>query len=101
MPADSERELGLYAVPTISVGATIGSGTFVLPGLAAEIAGPAVALAYLPAGLLALPAARRTAAGGGSPSEVPGQYGMMRNPWGSRNPRTRNSVAATPADASA
>ncbi len=57
MPADLERDLGLYAVLTISIGAMIGSGIFVLPGLAAKIAGPAVVLAYLLAGLLVLPAA--------------------------------------------
>ena len=32
-----ERDLGLYAVFTISIGAMIGSGIFVLPGLAATI----------------------------------------------------------------
>ena len=51
------RDLGLYAVFTISVGAMIGSGIFVLPGLATAIAGPAVALAYLLAGLVVLPSA--------------------------------------------
>ncbi|MFB6123365.1 MAG: amino acid permease [Haloferacaceae archaeon] len=57
MPKDLERDLGLYAVLTISIGAMIGSGIFVLPGLASKIAGPAVILAYLLAGLLVLPAA--------------------------------------------
>ncbi|MBT8165218.1 MAG: universal stress protein [Acidimicrobiia bacterium] len=52
-----ERDLGLYAVFTISVGAMIGSGIFVLPGLAFEIAGPAVILAFVVAGLIVLPAA--------------------------------------------
>ncbi len=52
-----ERDLGLYAVITISVGAMIGSGIFVLPGLASKIAGPGVILAYLLAGLIVLPAA--------------------------------------------
>ena len=52
-----ERDLGLYAVVTISVGAMIGSGIFVLPGLASKIAGPGVMLAYLLAGLIVLPAA--------------------------------------------
>lgn len=52
-----ERDLGLYAVVTISIGAMIGSGIFVLPGIAATIAGPAVVLAYLLAGLVVLPAA--------------------------------------------
>jgi amino acid transporter/nucleotide-binding universal stress UspA family protein len=52
-----ERDLGLYAVFTISIGAMIGSGIFVLPGLAAEITGPSVMLAFLLAGLVVLPAA--------------------------------------------
>lgn len=52
-----ERDLGLYAVIMISIGAMIGSGIFVLPGLAATIAGPAVILAYLLAGIIVLPAA--------------------------------------------
>ena len=57
MAKSLERDLGLYAVLTISMGAMIGSGIFVLPGLASKIAGPAVILAYLLAGLLVLPAA--------------------------------------------
>ena len=56
MPKDLERDLGLYAVLTVSVGAMIGSGIFVLPGLAADIAGPAVVVAYLLAGVLVMPA---------------------------------------------
>jgi amino acid transporter/nucleotide-binding universal stress UspA family protein len=52
-----ERDLGLPAVLAISIGAMIGSGIFILPSLALEIAGPAVIAAYLLAGLLVLPAA--------------------------------------------
>jgi len=51
------RSLGLYAVLTISIGAMIGSGIFVLPGLAFKIGGPAVVLAFFLAGLVVLPAA--------------------------------------------
>jgi len=51
------RSLGLYAVLTISIGAMIGSGIFVLPGLAFEIAGPSVILAFFLAGIVVLPAA--------------------------------------------
>jgi len=42
---------------TISIGAMIGSGIFVLPGLAFKIAGPAVVLAFFLAGVVVLPAA--------------------------------------------
>jgi amino acid transporter len=52
-----ERDLGLPSVLAISIGAMIGSGIFILPALALEIAGPAVVLAYLLAGLLVVPAA--------------------------------------------
>ncbi len=51
-----DRKLGFLAVFSISVGAMLGSGIFVLPGLAAAKAGPWVALSYLLAGLLVLPA---------------------------------------------
>ncbi|MEE8492283.1 MAG: amino acid permease, partial [Acidimicrobiia bacterium] len=52
-----ERDLGLYAVFTISIGAMIGSGIFVLPGLGAKITGPSIMVAFLLAGLIVLPAA--------------------------------------------
>ncbi|MGA9596646.1 MAG: amino acid permease, partial [Acidimicrobiia bacterium] len=52
-----EAKLGLYGVFAVSVGAMIGSGIFVLPGLATKIAGPAVVLAYFIAGLIIFPAA--------------------------------------------
>jgi len=57
MPKDLERDLGLPSVLAISIGAMVGSGIFILPGLALKMAGPAVILAYLLAGLLVLPAA--------------------------------------------
>ncbi|MCP4966301.1 MAG: amino acid permease [bacterium] len=52
-----EAKLGLYGVFAVSVGAMIGSGIFVLPGLATKIAGPAAVLAYFIAGLIIFPAA--------------------------------------------
>jgi amino acid transporter len=52
-----ERDLGLASVVAISIGAMVGSGIFILPALAVGIAGPAVVLAYLVAGILVLPAA--------------------------------------------
>lgn len=57
MARELDRDLGLLALITISVGAMLGPGLFVLPGLATGMAGEAVWLAYLLAGLLALPAA--------------------------------------------
>ncbi|MFT5433189.1 MAG: APA family basic amino acid/polyamine antiporter, partial [Myxococcota bacterium] len=52
-----ERRLGLTAVLAISMSAMLGSGLFVLPGLAAAKTGPSIWLAYLVAGLCVLPAA--------------------------------------------
>lgn len=52
-----ERQLNLPAVVAISVSTMLGSGLFVLPGLAAMKTGPSVFLAYLFAGLCVLPAA--------------------------------------------
>ncbi len=46
-----ERRLDLAPVVAISLGTMLGSGLFVLPGLAAGIAGPAMWVAYLLAGL--------------------------------------------------
>lgn len=54
---DLERDLGLPSVLAISIGAMVGSGIFILPGLALKMAGPAVIIAYLLAALLVLPAA--------------------------------------------
>ncbi|MBN2343855.1 MAG: amino acid permease [Deltaproteobacteria bacterium] len=52
-----DRSLGLFSVIGISVGAMLGSGIFVLPGLAAAKTGHSVWIAYVIAGLCALPAA--------------------------------------------
>ncbi len=52
-----ERRLTLTSVVAISIGGMLGSGLFVLPGLAAAKTGPSVWLAYLLAGLCVLPAA--------------------------------------------
>ncbi len=51
------RSLGIFPVLAISVGAMIGSGIFVLPGLGFKIAGPAVILAFFLAGFVVIPAA--------------------------------------------
>ncbi len=57
MKKELERSLGLVAVVAISISAMLGSGIFVLPGLAAAKTGPSVWLAYLLAGLCVMPAA--------------------------------------------
>jgi len=52
-----ERSLSLSSVVAIAVGGMLGSGLFVLPGLAAYKTGPSVWLAYLIGALCVLPAA--------------------------------------------
>ncbi len=52
-----ERSLGLSAVVAISVSAMLGSGIFVLPGIAIATTGPSVWLAYTLAAIAVLPAA--------------------------------------------
>ncbi len=52
-----ERSLALPAVIAISLGGMLGSGIFVLPGLAAAKTGPSLWLAYLIAALCIFPAA--------------------------------------------
>ncbi|MFW5691191.1 MAG: amino acid permease [Chloroflexota bacterium] len=51
-----KKNLGLFDVYAICTGAMFSSGFFLLPGLAAAQTGPSVALAYLIAGILMLPA---------------------------------------------
>ncbi len=50
-----KKELGLFDVYVIATGATLSSGFFLLPGLAAASAGSALPIAYLVAGLFVLP----------------------------------------------
>lgn len=69
-----ERGLGLSSIIAISMGAMIGSGIFILPGLAMAEAGPAVILAFVFAGLLVLPAAVSIAELGTAMPEAGGDY---------------------------
>lgn len=47
------RDLGFFAVFTTATGTMIGAGIFILPGVAAEGAGPGAALSFLFAGIIA------------------------------------------------
>jgi len=69
-----ERDLGLPSVLAISIGAMVGSGIFILPALAMKMAGPAVVLAYLLAGVLVLPAALSKAEMATAMPEAGGTY---------------------------
>lgn len=50
------KELGLFDVFSISTGAMFSSGFFLLPGIASQLTGPSVFIAYLVAGILIMPA---------------------------------------------
>jgi len=54
-PSRLERELGLWDVYALATGATLSSGFFLLPGLAAAGAGAAMPLSYVLAALIVLP----------------------------------------------
>lgn len=51
-----KKELGLLDIYAVSTGATLSAGFFLLPGIAAHSAGPALVLSYLLAGVLMIPA---------------------------------------------
>jgi len=52
--AELQRTLGVWQAAAVSIGAIIGAGIFVLIGVASGIAGPAVILSFVLAGLAAL-----------------------------------------------
>lgn len=54
--SDLKRSLGLRHVFVLSTGGTISAGLFFLPSFAVDKAGPSAVIAYLVAGLLAVPA---------------------------------------------
>ncbi|MFP8954380.1 amino acid permease [Natrialbaceae archaeon A-arb3/5] len=74
MTKDLERDLGLFAVIAISMGAMIGSGIFILPGIAMAEAGPAVIVAFVIAAILVVPAALSIAELGTAMPEAGGDY---------------------------
>ncbi|GIS78694.1 MAG: hypothetical protein CM1200mP14_02600 [Gammaproteobacteria bacterium] len=55
-PEPLERQLGLRDVYALATGATLSSGFFLLPGLAAASAGSAMPLAYLLGAIILYPA---------------------------------------------
>lgn len=68
------RDLSLFSVTMIGVGAMIGAGIFVLTGIASGVAGPAILIAFLLNGLVALFTASAYAELGGSIPEAGGGY---------------------------
>ncbi|GAB7020257.1 amino acid permease [Halostagnicola bangensis] len=82
MTKDLERDLGLFAVIAISMGAMIGSGIFILPGIAMAEAGPAVILAFIIAAILVVPAALSIAELGTAMPEAGGDYVFIERGMG-------------------
>ena len=52
--AELKRTLGVWQAAAVSIGAIIGAGIFVLIGVASGIAGPAVILSFIMAGIASL-----------------------------------------------
>ena len=58
MPSGLKRDLGLPATTAIAIGAMVGSGVFILPGIAfVEVGGASVVAAFLVSAILIIPAA--------------------------------------------
>ncbi|HEX9708559.1 MAG TPA: APC family permease, partial [Candidatus Thermoplasmatota archaeon] len=76
------RSLGLFDVTLIGVGAMIGAGIFVLTGIAADIAGPAVLLAFALNGLVTLLTAMTYAELGSALPEAGGGYLWVKHALG-------------------
>jgi APA family basic amino acid/polyamine antiporter len=53
-PAGLKREIGLFGATALGIGAIIGSGIFIVTGIVAGIAGPAMIISVLIAGVIAL-----------------------------------------------
>jgi APA family basic amino acid/polyamine antiporter len=53
-PSGLKREIGLFGATALGIGAIIGSGIFVVTGIVAGIAGPAMIISVMIAGMIAL-----------------------------------------------
>ncbi len=76
------RDLGLFPVTMIGVGAMIGAGIFVLTGIAAGVAGPALLLVFVLNGLIALLTAMSYAELGASMPAAGGGYVWVKESLG-------------------
>ncbi len=82
MAKELERDLGLVSVVAISMGAMIGSGIFVLPGIAMSESGPAVILAFFLAAVLVVPAGLSIAELGTAMPDAGGDYVFIERGMG-------------------
>ncbi len=79
------RSLSLFTITMIGVGAMIGAGIFVLTGIAAGVAGPALVLAFALNGLVALLTAAAYAELGSAFPEAGGGYLWVKEGLGGGN----------------
>ena len=79
------RSLSLFTITMIGVGAMIGAGIFVLTGIAAGVAGPALVLAFALNGLVALLTASAYAELGSAFPEAGGGYLWVKEGLGGGN----------------
>jgi amino acid transporter/nucleotide-binding universal stress UspA family protein len=85
IPTQLSRDLSLFQVTMIGVGAMIGAGIFVLTGIAAGYAGPALILAFALNGLVTLLTALSYAELGSSFPEAGGGYLWVKEGLGGLN----------------
>lgn len=85
IPTQLSRDLGLFHVTMIGVGAMIGAGIFVLTGIAAGHAGPALIMAFGLNGLVTLLTALSYAELGSSFPEAGGGYLWVKEGLGGLN----------------
>ena len=79
------RDLGLFTITMIGVGGMIGAGIFVLTGIAAGVAGPALVLAFLLNGIVTTFTAMAYAELGSAFPEVGGGYLWVKEGLGGAN----------------
>ena len=91
-----ERTLGFTEALMIGVGTMIGAGIFVLPGPAAGVAGPAIALSFVIGGVIALVTTPTTSASAGSSSG--GWVTAWRMTSSTRSPSTGHGSDPRPDD---
>ncbi len=80
--AELKRTLGVWQAAAVSIGAIIGAGIFVLIGVASGIAGPAVILSFIMAGIASLFTALSAAALSSFITESGGSYIYTHHAFG-------------------
>ncbi len=78
------RTLSLFTITMIGVGGMIGAGIFVLTGIAAGVAGPALVLAFFLNGFVTLLTAMVYAELGSAFPEAGGGYLWVKKGWEAR-----------------